>query len=99
MVGWKGDAMYDTFNRIEAGQWEEQLRSLPALYRAGRCATCEGPKPCAVTCPEGVDVALLVRQVAEAVRQGRLPADWFASESDRADAYIADCLWNSYNIN
>ncbi len=91
--------MYHTFNRIEAGPGEEQLRSLPALYRAGRCATCEGPKPCAVTCPEGVDVALLVRQVAEAVRQGRLPADWFATENDRADAYIADCLWNSYNIN
>jgi hypothetical protein len=87
--------MYDTFNRVEA----EWLPNLPALYRAERCATCEGPKPCTIACPEGVDVALLVRHIAQAVRQGRLPADWFATEGDRADAYIEDCMWASYNIN
>jgi len=90
--------MYDTFDRVEAGHWQEPSRSLPALYRAERCAICEGPKTCAIACPEGVDVALLVQRVADAVHQGLLPVDWFMTDADRGDAYIADCLWNSYNI-
>jgi ferredoxin len=93
-MGRKGETMYDTFNRVEAGL----LPDLPALYRAELCATCEGPKPCTIACPVGVDVERIVRQVAQAVRRGVLPVDWFATEMDRADAYIEDCVWASYNI-
>jgi hypothetical protein len=91
---WKGDTMYDTFNRVET----ELLPNLAALYRAERCATCGGPKPCTINCPEGIDVALLVQRVAQAVRQGRMSPDWFATDLDRADAYVEDCMWASYNI-
>jgi NADPH-dependent glutamate synthase beta subunit-like oxidoreductase len=86
--------MYDTFNRVEVGN----LPNLPALYRAEQCATCEGPKPCTIACPVGVDVERLVRRVAEAVRLGLAPVEWFATEADRAEAYVEDCMWASYNI-
>lgn len=86
--------MDETLSRAATQPWPNPS----ARYRAERCLACEGPQPCAIVCPAGVDVARLVRRVAEAVRQGLLPLDWFATEADRADAYIEDCVWASYNI-
>lgn len=88
------EKMDETLSRTAA----RPLPNLAARYRAEHCLSCEGPQPCAVVCPAGVDVARLVRHVAEAVRQGLLPLDWFATDADRADAYIEDCVWASYNI-
>ncbi len=83
---------------MEGEKMDEILSRAAARYRAERCLSCDRPQPCAIVCPEGVDVARLVRRVAEAVRQGLLPLDWFATAADRADAYIEDCVWASYNI-